>query len=169
MGRRVLDLSGERYGIMTVIERDKTVIGGHGISSKWIVQCDCGNIRTIKSSVLRCNKQISCGCLRGIGGRFQSKYGIPKSAFQRWVNMMRRCYSPTSDKDKKNYMDRGITVSDEWHNPINFYKDMGEPPFDGASIDRRDNNAGYSKENCRWATWSEQNLNRRPMKRGGYH
>ena len=80
--------------------------------------------------------------------------------------MMRRCYHPTSEKDKRNYMDRGITVCNEWHDPKRFYADVGEPPFFGASIDRIDNDKGYSPGNVRWANWSTQNKNRRPQKRG---
>lgn len=60
-------------------------------------------------------------------------------------------------------MERGITVCEEWHDPVRFYKDIGDPPFEGASMDRINNDLGYSKENIRWATRSQQNKNRRPF------
>lgn len=160
MGRKIIDLTGQRYGIMSVLRRDLSVMGGARISSCWIVKCDCGTERSISSNALRTLNQQSCGCLRGFHG-----YGIPKSAFQRWTNMMRRCYSPQG-KDAKNYLERGIEVCLAWHDPRTFYADMGDPPFEGATLDRRNNDLGYSKENCRWATRSEQNKNRRPFKIG---
>lgn len=169
MGRPVIDLTGQRYGILTVLYRDPFWVGGRGISSSWVVRCGCGKERTITSDVLRSLHQQSCGCLRGKGINFKPKYGIPKNAFQRWINMMRRCYSPTTEKDRRNYMDRGITVCKEWHDPRRFYADMGDPAFKGATLDRLDNNGNYELANCRWATLSQQNKNRRPFNRSACH
>lgn len=58
------------------------------------------------------------------------------------------------------YGGRGITVCDEWKSFKKFVKDMGEKPV-GMSLDRINNNKGYFKKNCRWATPKEQNMNRR--------
>ena len=169
MSRPAIDLTGQRYGIMTVLKRDHSSLGGNGLSSKWIIRCDCGVERSISSGVLRGSHQQSCGCMRGVGGRFKPKYGIPTQAFQRWVNMMRRCYSPTSAKDSKHYMERGISVCKDWHDPVKYYADVGDAPFDGASIDRVNNDGNYEPSNVRWATASQQNKNRRPFKRGACH
>lgn len=79
-----------------------------------------------------------------------------------WNNMMTRCYNPNG-RFYKDYGGRGITVSDEWHNVEQFYKDMGHPP-DGFSIERRNNNLGYSKDNCSWIPLEAQCKNRRSVK-----
>jgi hypothetical protein len=75
--------------------------------------------------------------------------------------MISRCYFP-DNPEYKNYGSRGIKVCDRWLESVeNYVEDMGFPPFKDASIDRINNDNGYSKENCRWATKKEQTENRR--------
>lgn len=83
--------------------------------------------------------------------------------YQTWYNMMRRCYRP-HDASFKNYGARGIEVDKNWWNFKNFLRDMGDKPTIKHSLERVDNNAGYSKYNCKWATKTEQCLNRRKLK-----
>lgn len=77
-----------------------------------------------------------------------------------WCKMVARCCDP-GDKAYDRYGGRGIGICDEWRQSFEkFYADMGDPPK-GKSLDRRDNDLGYCKSNCRWATAKEQADNRR--------
>ena len=73
--------------------------------------------------------------------------------------MIHRCYEP-ADKRYKHYGGRGITVCDKWRYSFEeFFKDMGKPPA-GRTLERKDNDKGYSPENCIWATYKQQSRNK---------
>ena len=92
-----------------------------------------------------------------------SKNGLINSkSYQTWASMKQRCNNP-NNKHYKDYGGRGIGICKEWVQFINFYKDMGEP-LDSMSLDRIDNNKGYFKDNCRWATNIIQGRNQRTRK-----
>lgn len=81
-----------------------------------------------------------------------------KKTRRTWSDMKKRCDNPKC-KFYKNYGGRGIIYCKRWNIFENFLEDMDEKP-EGKSLDRIDNNKGYSKKNCRWATAKEQNGNR---------
>lgn len=94
-------------------------------------------------------------------------HGLSKTKlYDIWVQMKMRCYTP-NNKGYKNYGGRGITVCDRWLEPegkgfLNFLEDMGERP-EGMSLERKDNDLGYSPENCIWDTRGNQCINRRKL------
>ena len=80
--------------------------------------------------------------------------------YKAWYNMLARCRNP-QNVSWSDYGGRGIRVCEEWNSYERFLSDMGERPGKGLSLDRKDNNGNYNKDNCRWATAKEQGNNKR--------
>jgi hypothetical protein len=162
------DLSGKKFWRLTLIEivkRKPTPI--------YLCKCDCGSIKKIDHYSIIYGKTKSCGCLKNentaqrstVHGLLTKENKITnKRALEIYTSMKARCYN----KHKKNYMNyggRGIKVCRRWkHSFEKFFTDMSPIPPPPFSLDRIDNNKGYSKDNCRWATIKEQRRNRRNNK-----
>lgn len=148
------DFTGIRQGKLKVLHKAPSVAK----RVYWLVQCACGVQKLMRGESLQRNAQ-SCGC-----GRIDSisSHKMTHTAeYKTWWGMKYRC-SAKAGKYFENYGKRGITVCKRWQNSfLNFLNDMGPRPSPKHSIDRIDNDKGYSPANCRWATASQQNFNRR--------
>jgi hypothetical protein len=157
-----LDLTGQPFGRLTV----SILIGNAGKRVMWSCRCSCGNVVNVSTSHLRSGHTQSCGCLKSEAtsdrNRLTAKHGMYGSReWRSWKAMKDRCYLASHSKYRL-YGGRGIRVCIRWMVSFeNFFADMGPRP-EGTTIDRFPNKDGnYEPGNCRWATASQQNANRR--------
>ena len=161
MSRKLNDLTNQRFNKLVVVER--SCENGKTNRTHWLCVCDCGETTTVRSSHLINGNTKSCGCHQRNAVSERSKtHGMTNSPeYNSWRAMIKRCY----DKNNVAYSRYGgsnITVCDEWKDNFEtFYRDMGPRPSADHSIDRRENDKGYSKDNCRWSTPKEQANNRK--------
>ena len=136
----------------------------------WLCKCDCGNYVTVNSYALRTGHTRSCGCYMQERVReANKKHGLNKSRIYRtYYNIKNRCTNPHYYLFHR-YGGRGITLCREWSGENgfeNFYKWSMENGYrSGLSIERINNDMGYSPLNCKWATMKEQQNNRSTNRR----
>lgn len=160
---KAIELTNKRFGRWVALEL-VMVRTRNGTRADWKCLCDCGAIKQIPSSNLLRGMSKSCGCLKY---DMRSTHcithghtiGTPSPTYVSWYNIFSRCYNKKAT-GYKYWGGRGITICERWRDFTNFLTDMGERP-EGKSIDRIDNEGNYEPGNCRWATSSEQNRNKR--------
>lgn len=157
----IVDLTSKKVGRLKVLYRL------HNYRKKgvyWLCVCDCGNLKIVSSNNLRNGHTKSCGCLQKeptniIHGKSDTRlYKIYGCMKDRCNNKLHPAYF--------DYGERGIKICDEWLHDFQAFYDwsMSNEYDETLTIDRIDNNKGYSPDNCRWVDMKTQVRNRRNTK-----
>lgn len=134
-------------------------------------ECLCGDVSNYEKHNITSGNSTQCKACSAIARAEKiTKHGFSsgesassggRKLYIAWQRMKSRCLNH-SDKRYSEYGERGISICSEWLNDFEkFAKDMGTPPSQQHSIDRIDVDGNYCKENCRWATPTEQGRNKR--------
>lgn len=154
------DLTGQRYGRLTVIKKIGTSNTGHLI---WECVCDCGKTIEAEGYLLKRGSVRSCGCLRvEVTASRVTTHGNSNTRLYRiWQSIKQRCENP-NDGNYIHYGASGVCLCDEWHNFVNFRDWALQNGYaKDLSIDRIDTYGNYEPSNCRWVTAKVQNNNKK--------
>lgn len=162
MNNKIEVTSGDTYGRLTIIkEVEKHVYPSGETRRKFLAQCSCGSEpKQYLFNQLTSGQTRSCGCLNK---ERVTKHGMNDTrVYQCWADMKTRCDN-TNNKFYDYYGGRGITYCDKWKTFDGFWEDMKDTYSDDLTLNRRDNDGNYCKNNCYWDTKNFQGHMRRKL------
>jgi hypothetical protein len=144
-------MTGERYNNLIVVSVDhsKALLKG----TYWICRCDCGGEISLRRYDITTGRTKTCRSCRLSTNSRDPLYIV-------WINMKSRCYNPKHPQFK-DYGARGLIISDDWKLSFKTFQEDMPGYAQGLTLERKDNSRGYSKENCEWSSFKNQNNNRR--------
>lgn len=162
------NLEGLRFGRLICLEPLNKRMSGRS-QVYWLCLCDCGNNTEVRPQSLKEGKIVSCGCKQTENYKLKSDNSFCLTdEYKILKDIVRRCNTKYERDGNKNYALRGISVDESWavvgrEGYDNFLRDMGQRPSKAHTIERKDVDGNYCKENCIWTDdLGLQAFNKRP-------